>query len=110
MDNASIGTGEGDGQWDNAPVMVEILRLRQRLAELLGFENYAERQLVDRMAGDANTVLSFLQDLAHRAKPQAEREFEALATFAQAELKLETLAPWDVAYASEQLRKATFFP
>lgn len=100
--------GEGDGQWDNAPVMVEILRLRQRLAELLGFENYAERQLVDRMAGDANTVLSFLQDLAHRAKPQAEREFEALATFAQAELELETLAPWDVAYASEQLRKATF--
>ena len=100
--------GEGDGQWDNAPLMVEILRLRQRLAELLGFENYAERQLVDRMAGDAPTVLTFLQDLAQRAKPQAEREFEALAAFAKAELKLETLAPWDVAYASEQLRKATF--
>ena len=47
------------------------------------------------MAGDANTVLSFLQDLAHRAKPQAEREFEALATFAQAELALETSGPWD---------------
>ena len=100
--------GEGDGQWDNAPLMVEILRLRQRLAELLGFENYAERQLVDRMAGDAPTVLTFLQDLAQRAKPQGEREFEALAAFAKAELKLETLAPWDVAYASEQLRKATF--
>ena len=100
--------GEGDGQWDNAPLMVEILRLRQRLAELRGFENYAERQLVDRMAGDAPTVLTFLQDLAQRAKPQAEREFEALAAFAKAELKLETLAPWDVAYASEQLRKATF--
>lgn len=100
--------GEGNGQWDNAPVMVEILRLRQRLAELLGFENYAERQLVDRMAGDANTVLSFLQDLAQRAKPQAEREFEALTAFAREALKLDTLAPWDVAFASEQLRKATF--
>lgn len=100
--------GEGDGQWDNAPVMVEILRLRRRLAELLGFDNYAERQLVDRMAGDARTVLSFLEDLAHRAKPQAEREFQALVTFAQAELALDTLAPWDVAYASERLRKATF--
>jgi len=100
--------GEGNGQWDNAPVMVEILRLRQRLAELLGFENYAERQLVDRMAGDSNTVLSFLQDLAQRAKPQAEREFEALTAFAREALKLDSLAPWDVAYASKQLRKATF--
>ena len=86
---------------DNAPCWWRSPR--QRLAELLGFENYAERQLVDRMAGDANTVLSFLQDLAHRAKPQAEREFALAPSLAS----LSRNRP-DVAYASEQLRKATF--
>ena len=51
----------------------------------------------------------FLASCGFGAPGQAQAErVEALATFAQAELALETLAPWDVAYASEQLRKATF--
>ena len=100
--------GEGGAQWDNAPVMVEMLTLRQELAQLLGFPNYAARQLVDRMAQTPEAVLTFLTDLAARARPQAEQEFEALRAFARAELGLETLEPWDMAYASERLREAKY--
>ncbi len=100
--------GEGGTQWDNAPVMVEILTLRLELAQLLGFANYAERQLVDRMAQTPDAVLSFLTDLATRARPQAEQEFEALKAFAKGQLGLEALEPWDMAYASERLREAKY--
>ncbi|MGM0522035.1 MAG: M3 family metallopeptidase, partial [Pseudomonadota bacterium] len=98
--------GPNADEFDNAEIMEEILALRQELAVLLGFDTYADYSLTTKMADSPAQVLDFLNDLARRAVPQAKEEFAELAAFARDKLELETLEPWDVAYASEKLREA----
>jgi len=100
--------GPHAGRFDNAPLMEEILALRQEQAALLGYGSWAERQLTGRMADSSDEVLGFLRDLAGRARPQAEREFAELGAFARDELGLAKLESWDVGYASERLRQARY--
>lgn len=71
--------GPNAGQNDNGPVMEEILDLRQELAGLLGFANYAELSLATKMAESSDQVLSFLRDLAVRSKPFAARDLSSCA-------------------------------
>lgn len=100
--------GPHAGRFDNAPLMEEILALRQEQAALLGYASWAERQLAGRMAGSSADVLGFLRQLATQARPQAEREFEELKTFAREQLDLPDLKAWDVGFAAERLRQARF--
>jgi oligopeptidase A len=78
------------------------------LAQLLGFASYAEYSLAPKMADTPQQVQAFLEELAARAKPYAQRDFDELKAFAQAELGLSTLEAWDIAYASEKLRVARY--
>ncbi|NDL71985.1 oligopeptidase A [Vreelandella alkaliphila] len=94
------------GKFDNSPILEEILVLRQELAQLLGFDTYADYSLATKMADSPEQVLDFLNELARRAVPQAKEEFAELSDFARDELGIESLAPWDVTYASEKLREA----
>ncbi len=91
-------------RWDNSAVIDRILALRREAAQLLGYRNYAEVSLVPKMAKDPDEVVAFLRDLAHRARPFAERDFAELSAFARDELALPDFAPWDVAFASERLK------
>jgi len=100
--------GPNAGQWDNAPVMERIMLLRSQKAKLLGYANYAELSLAQKMAESPDQVLSFLNQLGDRSISQAKSEFEALQVFAQQELGLDTLNPWDIAWASEKLKERTF--
>ncbi|HAZ98269.1 MAG TPA: oligopeptidase A, partial [Halomonas sp.] len=100
--------GPNAGKFDNAPILEEILTLRQELARLLGFDTYADYSLTTKMADSPAQVLDFLEDLARRAKPQAQEEFAELSAYARDKLGIETLKPWDVAYASEKLREARY--
>lgn len=100
--------GPNAGKFDNAPILEEILALRQELARLLGFDTYADYSLTTKMADSPAQVLDFLEDLARRAKPQAQEEFAELSAYARDELGIETLNPWDVAYVSEKLREARY--
>ncbi|MPV85886.1 M3 family metallopeptidase [Ostreibacterium oceani] len=100
--------GPHANQFDNHNVVEAILSTRADIATLLGFDNYAALSLANKMAKSADEVLDFLYDLVERAKPIAENEFAELKAFAQANLGLETLAPWDVAYASEKLKEAEY--
>ena len=100
--------GPNAGKFDNAPILEEILALRQELARLLGFDTYAEYSLTTKMADSPAQVLDFLEDLARRAKPQAKEEFVELSAYARDELGIDSLKPWDVAYASEKLREARY--
>lgn len=99
--------GPQAGQFDNAAIMDEILALRHKQAQLLGFANYAEESLATKMARDVNEVVQFLEDLAHRAKPQAEQELAELKAFA-AEQGAGDLTPWDIGFWSERLREARY--
>ncbi len=97
------GQGPTPGEWDNSEIMVRILKLRQRQAKLLGFNNYAECSLATKMADDPDKVLSFLYGLARRSRDVAVGEFQELRNFAHERFGLE-LEAWDVAYVSEHLR------
>jgi oligopeptidase A len=94
----------GRGEWDNTPIIASIVALRKEQAALLGYPSYAEVSLVPKMAQSTAEVLSFLDDLARRARPFAERDVAELRRFAAAELGIADLQSWDVVYASEKLR------
>src|SRR5205823_12994939 len=94
----------GKPEWDNTPLIARIVELRRELARLLDYRNYAEVSLVPKMAESPQQVLGFLEDLARRARPFAEKDVAELREFARRELGLERLESWDVAYASEKLR------
>ncbi|HET8799785.1 MAG TPA: oligopeptidase A [Marinobacter sp.] len=97
--------GPDAGEWDNTPVMAEILKRRHALAQLLGFGNYAERSLATKMARSTDEVLDFLNQLAARSKPQAEKEFAELKAFAKDQYGVDDLQAWDIGYYSEKLRQ-----
>jgi oligopeptidase A len=96
------------GQFDNTPLMTDILRLRAQEAELLDFANYAELSLASKMADTPQQVMAFLRELAQRARPFAERDLAELREFAKSELGIAELQAWDISYASEHLRQQRY--
>jgi oligopeptidase A len=98
----------GKPQWDNSALIDRILELREETAWLLGYESFADVSLVPKMARTPLEVLSFLRDLAARAKPYAERDMAELREFARDQLGLRELNGWDILYASEKLRQSRF--
>ena len=100
--------GPNAGKWDNSELMEEILALRHELAQLLGYQTYAERSLVTKMADTPERVLGFLHDLAKRSKPVADKELHELEAFAHNEHGVAKLEPWDIGYYSEKLRQHTY--
>ncbi|MFN3593826.1 MAG: M3 family metallopeptidase [Thiobacillaceae bacterium] len=98
----------GPAQLDNTPLINQILRLRREAAKLLGYPDYAHVSLVPKMAQSPQEVLDFLEELARRAKPYAERDMRELREYAARELALPQIEAWDVAYASEKLREARY--
>ncbi|CAM3410258.1 M3 family metallopeptidase [Deinococcus saxicola] len=98
--------GKQDGR-DNRPLVREILELRREKAGLLGFTNFADYVLQDRMAGGGETALNFERDLEQRTRPAYERENNELEAFYRqhAGPDASALAAWDVAYWAEKQRQ-----
>ena len=106
---ASAQLSEGSKiDWDNTPLMAQILKLRAEEAKMLGYANYAEVSLAAKMAATPQQVMDFLRELAQRAKPFAERDLAELREFAKTELGLADMQAWDVGYVSEHLRKKRY--
>jgi oligopeptidase A len=98
----------GKPEWDNTQNIVEILKLRNEEAKLLGYRNFAEVSLVAKMAETPEQVIHFLEDLAQRARPFAEKDLAELRAFAKSELDIDQLEAWDMTYASEKLREQRY--
>jgi oligopeptidase A len=96
-------TIETTAEFDNTGIIAETLALRHELAQLLGYNNYAERSLATKMAQSPRQVLDFLQELAQKSKPYAERDYAELVEFS-ANLGCTDLQSWDTTYYSEKLR------
>ncbi|WP_180039489.1 M3 family metallopeptidase [Acinetobacter sp. YH12218] len=94
-------------EFDNTAVMEEILKLRQEMASLLGFNNYAELSLASKMAPDVATVDQFLIELAEHARAPAEKEIAELKAIA-AQDGITELQPWDATFYSEKLKVQQF--
>jgi len=95
--------GPSAGRFDNYGIIAEILPLRDELAKLLGFANFADYALATRMAKSSKQVLAFLDDLARRCRPAAREEFLGLEEFAGRKLNA-----WDMAFYGERLQECRF--
>jgi len=94
-------------KFDNTNLIEEILSLRYESSQLLGFKHFTEMSLVTKMAKSSEEVITFLMDLANKAKPFALKDMDELKSFAKT-LKIEKLEAWDIAYVSEKLRQAKY--
>jgi len=97
-------------EFDNRPVLKEILELRQEQAKLVGFDNYAALSLDAKMAPSTAAVWELLDQLEQAARPAAESEMEALAAFMadQGAEGANDPAPWDIAFWSERQKEALY--
>ena len=100
--------GNGKPEWDNTAVLAEQLTLRAEEAHMLGYNNFAEVSLAPKMAESPAQVMSFLEDLATRARPHAEQDWKELREFAANELGMSELQPWDMTFAAERLRQKRY--
>ncbi|MDF2446909.1 MAG: oligopeptidase [Moraxellaceae bacterium] len=100
--------GPQAGRFDNSSLINEILALRHEQAQLLGYASFAEVSLVPKMARSPQEVTDFLDDLAKRTRPGAQKELAELREFAKNELGIADLQPWDVTYASEKLKQKKY--
>ncbi len=103
-------TRAASGELDNRPVISRILELRAEQARLLGFRNFADFVLEDRMAKNGETAWNFIEELRRRTEARFAAENEDLRKF-----KVETLGrdegalkPWEVAYWAEKQRRALY--
>ena len=104
---SELATVPNAAKQDNSDVLVEILALRLEMAQLLGFNSYADLSLASKMAPNVATVREFLVDIASKALEAAKQDL--------AELKAEgiqngilDLQPWDTAYLAEKVKQRQY--
>ena len=95
-------------QFDNSAIIKEILALRLEESRLLGYNNFGEVSVVAKMAKTPDEVVTFLRDLAQRARPFAEKDVADLRAFAAEHLNLKDPQPWDFAFIAEKLKEARY--
>ena len=101
-------TRASSGEFDNQPLILEILKYRKEQAALLGFDSWAELSLDSKMADSVADVEKLSVDLLNAAYEPARQELAELQAIAQANGQSEPLLAWDVAFWSERLREERF--
>ncbi len=97
-----------EGELDNSPLIMEILRLKKEKANLLGYESYADLSLASKMAPDVDAVQGMLTELFDASKPHQVKEFGELGDLANESGQEESLMQWDTAFWSERLKEKRF--
>jgi len=100
--------GFQQNEFNNEQNVLDIVKLRHKRANLLGYKTHAHFVLEERMAETPEKVLSFSNDLLAKAKPAAKREFEHLQNYAKKLDNISKLQKWDGAYYAEKLKKELF--
>ena len=95
-------------KFDNSALITEILSLRREEAALLGYNNYGELSLVPKMAKSPEQVITFLRDLAQRARAFAEQDVADMRNYGAKHLQLSDPQPWDWPFIGEKLKEARY--
>ena len=105
--SAAVGTRAPHANQD---LIRRILTLRQEKADLLGKRAFPDLVLQRRMAGNGAKALGFIEEMHRKVRPAFERECRELEEFraSQTGAKVSHLAPWEVAYWAEKLRRERF--
>jgi peptidyl-dipeptidase Dcp len=93
---------------DNRKLAIRIANLRLEIANILGFKNFAEMELGDRMADTIDKVKSFLNELHAASFPAAKRDYEEIVKYAATIGYSDKVERWDWAYFSEKLQKEKY--
>ena len=97
------------GKFDNTDIVKKIIGLRIKIAQLLGYETYAEYALEPRMAKNTATVNKFLKDLMEPSLPCARKELAEVLAYAQKQgFAEDALQPWDFTYWAERYQEAAY--
>ena len=114
MFKAYASRGNNGNEYDNKDLMVRMMALRIEKANLLGYENPAQMILADKMAGNPETVDTFLASIMAPAVAKAKEEIADMQVFMDEDIKAGLLPagskiePWDWAYYTEKVRKAKY--
>jgi len=92
------------GQYNNKPLILEILKLRQKKAELLGFRNYAELSLQFKMAESPEQILELFGDISEKAQPKSRSELDEIQEY----FGIGDLQVWDLSYYANILKKEKY--
>lgn len=95
-------------KFDNRDVVQQIVSLRAKRAQLLGFKTHADFVLRERMAESPDKVHSFLDKLIKASRPAAEKDVKQVQEFADSLGGPNPLMPWDFGYYSEKLKQQLF--
>ena len=96
--------GDNGGDYDNNVIIAEILKLRRERVELLGFKNYAEWRLQDRMAKNPENALALMEAVWPASVARVNEEVADMQTVADANGDGITIEPWDYRYYAEKVR------
>ncbi|WGH75247.1 M3 family metallopeptidase [Tenacibaculum tangerinum] len=100
--------GFQQNDYNNEQIVKDIVTLRHKRANLLGYKTHAHFVLEERMAETPEKVITFLNELLEKAKPAAQREFTNLEAYAKKLDGIDQLQKWDGAYYAEKLKKELF--
>ena len=106
--------GNNGNEYDNKELIMKMMALRIEKAKLLGYDNPAQMILADKMAGNPETVDSFLASIMAPAVKKAKEEIKDMQVEMDKDIKAGTVAkgskiePWDWAYYAEKVRKAKY--
>lgn len=100
--------GDNPGEHDNKPVIVEILKLRQERAKLLGFASHAHWAVDNNMAKTPDAAMALMMKVWPAARARALEEVKDMQAAADAAGDKITIEPWDYRYYAEKVRKAKY--
>ena len=110
MYRARMNVGNNNNEYDNKEVLVKIVNIRMEIARMMGFDDYAEYVLKDRMAKNKDNVIDLLQELLDYYKPLAINEYNMIQGYISGREATDdfTVMPWDWDYYSEKLKNLHF--
>ncbi len=93
-----------NGKYNNKSIILEILALRERKAEILGFRSYAELSLKFKMAESPDQIIDLFSNISEKAKPKAQAELDEITEY----FNIQELQNWDVTYYANKLREEKY--
>jgi len=100
--------GDNNNETDNKKLFIELMTLRQKMAELLGYQNYAEYFISDQMAQNPQNVYDFLYKVWEPSIARAKSEKADMQAIIDRENKGFELESWDWWYYAEMVRKEKY--
>ena len=100
--------GDNGGEHDNNKIIAEILRLRKERVGLMGYDNYAEWRLQDRMAKTPENAMKLMNAVWPAAIARVKEEVADMQALADAQGNNITIEPWDYRYYAEKVRQQKY--